>query len=248
MSTAKKLILFIGVPLAALILVFFVIFPGIPAYVKVKLKYDHIDDTSEAFGLQTVPADFKAISTKGLAMRVPEGYELSETGSALHNEEGKTVMAILGTALYNADLSGYTEGYDPWENYRYGEKEYRSYFRAIGRDYIDPTGPDNQFLWYVRDEVKAKDCLKLRGDDLRVFMEIADSKDISYGMEDTWDIDGEGFAAVAARGKDETVKVGDYWTITLYPDSAGGKNYLIIIRNIPDDTAKQIISSIKLDK
>ena len=248
MTRTKKLILFIAVPLAVIFLVLFVIFPGIPAFVKVKLKYDHIDDTSEAFELQTVPADFKAISAKGIAMRVPKKYELSETGSALHNEEGKTVMAILGTALYDADLSDHVEGYDPWEEYRYGEKEYRSYFSAVGRDYIDPTGPDNQFLWYVRDEVRAKDCLKLRGDALRVFMEIADSKDISYSMEDTWNIDGEGFAAVAARGTDDVIMTGGYWTVTLYPEAAGGKNYFIMFRNIPDDTAKQIISSIKLDK
>ena len=38
-------------------------------------------------------------------MRVPEGFTLSDTGSALHNEEGKTVMAILGTLPFPAIMA-----------------------------------------------------------------------------------------------------------------------------------------------
>lgn len=243
-----KILLAVLASIAAVFLVLFAAFPGIPAYIKVKAQYSHIDSLTEDFEICTVPAEFSKENLKGLLVRVPDGYELSETGSSLSERSGDGKIIVMDTSLSGIDPAKYIEDYDPWEGYKYGEKEYRSFFSKMGREYIDPTASGNKFLWYVRGELRSKDCLKLRGDALRVFMEMAEIKESAFGMENTWDLKGSGYSAVVANGSAEIFKNAEYWTVTLYPDDQPGKNFYMMLRNIPDDTVKQIISSIELDK
>ena len=248
MSTPKKLLLFIGAPLVLLILVFFVIFPGLPAYAMVKLRYDSIDTSMESFGQYASPADFERTAVKGISVKVPAGFELSSTGSSLRDTSGEGTIGVLGTSATSIDPADYLEDYDPWENYRCGEKEYRKLFEKLGRDYIDPSASDNRFLWFIRDELRSKDCLALRGGALRAYMESAESKDISCGMEEAWKLTGSDFEAFVAHSTNPAFNNAEYWTVTIYPDSAPGSNYFMMLRNIPEETVKQIISSIQLAK
>ena len=92
-------------------------------------------------------------------------------------------------ALGDLEALGSEYDLDPWSGYQYTEEDYRHFYSTIG---IEPPqyGLNLRMLWYMRDDVTAKDCLRLRGK-TKVFLEVANNEESVAGK--MWKIKSSGF-------------------------------------------------------
>ena len=230
-------------------LVIFIFFPGLPTYIRVKHKYDNINSRVAEFPRVDVPADYKEYTVRGAAFRLPADWKpkiVAEglTPSSYRSADNKSmIMAIKYDQSYHDILYGEEALYDPWEGYEHSEDDYRHFFSKVGADYPEKW-LNILMIWLVRDGFTAKDCLKLRGTDLKVFKELSDIKEDSEEYEKSWKTSGEGFRAyigqVTGLGYD-----GGIWTYTILPD--GSEDIIVVTLKCADEaTARKIVSTIKL--
>ncbi len=255
MKKALKITLISIISLIAVsALVIFVFFPGLPTYIKVKFKYDDIDRTITEFEKVYIPESFDAYNIEGVSVKVPFDFEPAGTGKQLKSSDGEGVVALIKNDSLETKrlLEKYADSdldidTDPWKYYEYEKEDYEHYFSTIGEEFPNDYNASSDILWYIKGRLTAKDCLKLRGRDIDVFLELAESKKSSWDMENAWKISGEGFIAYVAENI-----TGDYdenfWTVTIYPESSKTVNYFGIIRGADDNVTKQIISSISLQE
>ena len=213
----------LGTILAAA-LVIFIFFPGLPTYIIVKHKYDHIDEL--------VP-EFEKSAVEG-----------AEAGTYRSKDDSHIGVMLSSYKSYD-DILGSVEDYDPWNTYEYEEEDYRHFLKAIG---VEPPqyGFAYRILWYIRDHITAKDCIKLRGTDKKVFSELAAVKEESINTERLWKTEGNDFSAYIGQELYSSFKDG-YWSITLYPNESDDEYYHVFIKCPDETTARQIISSIELE-
>lgn len=240
----------LGAILAAA-LVIFIFFPGLPTYAYVKFKYKNIDKTAGRFETAAVSDDYAEHTINGVTLKAPQSYvQENSTSSALKSEKG-AIMVIRNSADDLKKAKEMLGEYDPWDGYKYSESDYRSYFDAAGSPYPFDADGCRDVLWYYRTKLRSSDCIKLRGKDLAVFREFADNKDISMKIEDTWLLEMDGATAYVCHMNDhdtDEVKIGDsdLWTVTIYPDGADHE-YFVMLRDLREETAKQVISSVRID-
>ncbi len=253
----KKVLKITGVILGVIVLavlIVFIFFPGLPAYIKVKFTYDNIDRTITEFEKVYIPESFNAYNIEGVSVRVPFDYEPAGTGKQLKASDGEGVVAIIKHDSLETKrlLEKYADSdsdiiTDPWEYYAYEKEDYEHYFSTVGEEFPNDYNASSDILWYIKGRLTAKDCLKLRGRDMDVFLELAESKESSWDMENAWKISGEDFIAYAAENITGDYDV-NFWTVTIYPESSKTVNYFCIIRGADDDVTKQILSSISLQE
>ena len=249
----KKALIISGAVLGFLLaaaLVIFIFFPGLPTYLKVKHKYDNIDSHVPEFPRTEIPADFMTHTIRGVTFSAPSDWESHSVIPGFNSsyraaDEKSMIMAIRFDQSYYDILYGENIEYDPWEGYDHSEEEYRSFFSKIESD-LPEKWLNTLMIWLARDGFTAKDCLKLRGTDLDVFEELAEIKENSQNVENSWKTSGEGFSAyigqVTSYGYD-----GGIWTYTVIPDDS--KDIIVVTLKCADETtAKQIISSIELEQ
>lgn len=248
MKKAIKIAAAILAVLIAAAAVIFIFFPGLPTYIKVKLKYEYIDRTIEDLPTVGVPDSFKPFTVKGVTFSAPADAEKKELGSSVRFGEKGVVLVMENDKLETArSLEELGMGTDKWDGYQYTEAEYRHFFEKSGEKYPTDEDASSDILWFFRDRLTASDCLKLRSEDKNVFLEFAEIKEESWGMEESFRLSGDGFTGYAARSTGDQMPDG-MWTVTLYPDGGGSRYYFVMVRNCGDETAKQIISSITLEK
>lgn len=260
----KKPLIFGGTILGFLItaaLVIFIFFPGLPTYLKVKYKYDHINETVAEFKKTDIPSDHVSHTLKGVKFRIPsdweghspiEGTEASSYASGedsrifvldtdyKENEERQSeYKELLGDEYSEDDL------YDPWAYFKYKEADYRHFYKEIGVD-LPQYGLAYTMVFYTRDCLTAKKCLKLRGKDKDVFLDLAEDKEEAVGMEKMWKIKNSEYTAYVVQ-----VLYGDYsgntWDVNIFPNSNKNEVYTVTLKCPDETTAKQIISSIELE-
>jgi hypothetical protein len=229
-------------------LIIFIFFPGLFTYIKVKVKYDNIDRGFTEFKKVEVPDDFKTYTVKGITLSVPDSYVLKDTGSSFKNSDEKSVLLIMESDSLETDelMKGYSEDYDTWEYYKYEEADYKHFFETIGGTFPTPYDASSDILWFVRDKLKAKDCLKLRGRDMDVFLELADSKEESWKTEKTWELDGENCFVYIGYIEDSEIFNSDLWTAYIYDKNNLTKYHYLLFKEDDTEVIKQIISSIEL--
>lgn len=260
----KKPIIIGGCVLGFLItaaLIIFIFFPGLPTYLKVKHKYDHIDELVPEFKKTDVPSDYVSRTLDGVKFSIPsywvgesaiDGYEASsyisgedsrifvlDTDYKMYAELQDEYKNILGDEYNEDDI------YDPWKSFKYKEADYRHFYKEIGVD-LPQYGLAYTMVFNNRDSFTAKDSLKLRGKDKDVFLALAEDKENAVGMENMWKTKGNGFTAYIGQeiysGYD-----GNLWVVTIFPDNNKNAVYTVNLK-CPDATeAKQIISSIELE-
>lgn len=241
----------LGVLLAAA-LVIFIFFPGLPTYLKVKHKFDHIDERVPVFKPVSADADLGSFTLNGVKLKAPADWEPNTTGHGLRSSSDKSSLMVIKNdyqsyekALGDLEALGSEYDLDPWSGYQCTEEDYRHFYSTIG---IEPPqyGLNLRMLWYMRDDVTAKDCLRLRGKDRKVFLEVAESKEESVKIENMWKIKGSGFLAYVGQimypGFD-----GNTWTVNIFPDGNENEHYTVTVKCSDEALTKQIISSIELE-
>ena len=242
-------------------LVIFIFFPGLPTYLKVKHKYKHIDELVPEFEKSEVPSDFVSRSLKGVSFRIPSDWEGKsaiegkEASSYVSGEEYRIFVLDTDYKVY-ADLQDeykdmlgdeYSEDdlYDPWAAFKYKEADYRHFYKEIGVD-LPQYGLAYTMVFNNRDSFTAKDCLKLRGKDKKVFLDLAQTKEEAADMEKMWKTKGSGFTAYIGQeiyaGYD-----GNLWAVTIFPDDNPNAVYSVDLKCPDETTARQIISSIEFE-
>lgn len=220
------------------------ILPGLPDYLRVKLTMPQVDSDLPDFVRAEVPADYVTYEIRGVRLSVPAEYELLDTGHGFRSADGK--VGTLISQFDQATMYDYLPDYDPWENYLYTEAEYRHYFASVGAPYPDDGEARTTVLWYCRDVLRAKDVLHLRGKDRAVFRELAEVRRDSLQQEDTWRITVPGGDGFVCRSNAAENPAGAYWSLTLFPEGGGSVYDLVYTREPDGETARRIFSSVEI--
>lgn len=230
-------------------LIIFIFFPGLFTYIKVKVKYDNIDRGFTEFKKVEVPDDFKTYTRGNLKISVPDDYKPKDIGYGFEYSDGKTALAIIENDSLETDelMKGYSEDYDTWEYYKYEEADYKHFFETIDETFPTPYDASSNILWFVRNKLKAKDCLKLRSRDMDVFLELAESKEESWKMEKTWELDGENCFVYIGYIEDSEIFNSDLWTAYIYDKNNLTKYHYLLFKEDDTEVIEQIISSIELE-
>ncbi len=246
----------LGVILAAALVVF-IFFPGLPTYIKVKHTFENTDELLSTFDGAGAPSDYVSHAVRGVRFSAPAGWEAHsvvrgiEPGS-YKSADGEMISVFSRNFIDDEEISrkaqelaGSEYDLDPWSGYEYNEEDYRHMFSSIGIE-LPEHGLPSRMLWYIRDGFTAKDCLRLRGKDRRVFLEIADFKDEAMRSEDMWKIGGTGFSAYVGHITGSGLGSG-LWTVNIFPDSDENSYFLVMIKCSDETTVKRIVSSIELE-
>ncbi len=241
----------LGVLLAAA-LVIFIFFPGLPTYITAKHKYKDINRTVPDFVREEVPDSFKQHTLRDVAVSLPSDWKAHsaiegiEPGSYRSTDEDSMILVTKhDRASYDLiSSSEYLSDLNVWESYDYSEDDYRHFFDKLGCEY-----PDLWFyewmIWLQRDGYTAKDCIRLRGKDLKVFRELAAEKSECFELERSWRFGGEDFygyiGQLTGMGYD-----GKLWTCAMVPYGSEDTYYAVSLRCSDEAAARQILSSIHL--
>ncbi len=240
----------LGIILAAALIIF-IFFPGLPVYVTAKSKYKDVNRTVPDFETAEVPADFKSYSLKGVSFKVPADWEgnspfVDGTVTSYRSPDEKGRISVIKNDRASYDLiqnSEYKQEFGYWEGYRYSEDDYRHFFDKLGCEYPD-LWFEEWFVWLHRDGFTAKDCLKLRGKDMKVFKELAAGKSSCFKLEEPWRLDGDdfyGYVGISSMGKGSRL-----WNFCIVPNGCGDTYYNVMVKCEDETTARQIISSVRL--
>lgn len=177
----KKILKITAISLIALIavsvLVIIVFFPGLPAYFKVKKEFPEIENKLAEFtefdsSTAEIPDNYVEVSHDGVTLMGPShALNTTTTGMVPFKSDDNLVVMIIKS---EGNTAGYGGEYDKYE-----KEDYEHFFESLDIDMPDSSYENRCFLY----NLQAKDCLKLRGKDLDVFMELAESKQIASKVE-----------------------------------------------------------------
>ena len=254
----KKILIVTGTilgVLASAVLIIFIFFPGLPTYFKVKHEYEYINETIPAFISTDISSGFESHALRGLRFKVPDDWEAHSSveglePSSYRSKDGAVIFVKHGDYIddektLKESLETLGDEYDPWSGFEYKEEDYRHMFASIGTE-LPQYSLSTRIVWYIRDGFTAKDCIRLRGMDRKVFLELAQSKDESVGMENMWKIKGEGFSGYVGNITGLGYN-GDLWTVNVFPDGKENDYFFTTIKCSDEAMEKQIISSIELE-
>ncbi|MBR6107188.1 MAG: hypothetical protein IKQ39_04185 [Oscillospiraceae bacterium] len=226
----------------------FAFVPGLFTYLHVKFRYDNIDRTVPQYERASVPENFTEYTVKGLTLSVPSSYTLNDTGFSFVGSDGKSRLFItrhdmLATA---AILSEYGTD-DLYETKQFSDAEYRHYFEKVGVPAPSDADARTEELWYAKGTLQPEDCLRLRGTDRKIFADYALTKEESWNMEQTWSLPMNGAAAYVSESTAALTSSIANNTVCIYPDEHRSEKIMVVLREQDPKTAKQIISSMRLE-
>lgn len=248
----KKAMKISGIILGIILIIALVIFifcPGIFTYIKVKHKYKDIDRTIGKFETVDIPDTFKSYDLDGISLKVPDDYKKTTTSNGLRSSDEKVIIMITRCdKIKDAEfLQEYGITNNPWEHYEYEESDYRSFFKAVDDKYPVNYDASSDILWFIKDRLNAKMCLKLRSTDRKVFLEFADIKENAWATENAWKMSGDGSSAYVSENMSDMYS-DSFWTVTIYPDGGGSEYYFAVVKGADEETSKQIISSMRISE
>lgn len=248
MKKALKIALPILGALLAAFIVMIVFFPGLPEYISVRRNNEYINRTAPVLK-SSVPSDYVKYDLEYVKIYAPDGMTVDRHKLSAGDDDGISLLFIKNNAVENQKIIEEYGGetIDPWDGFEHSEADFRSYFKAVGAKYPDINYPETDVTWYVKDKLKASDCLKLRGTDMEIFKEFADAKEFSWELEDAWKISGDGFTGYVCRINNGVIVNEGTYTVTVFPDGGSGTQYYGVLKNASDETAKSILGSVSLD-
>ena len=232
MKKALKIISIISGIVILAVLVTAVLFPALPTYFRVKKNCPHINDTMSVYKGDdiSVPEDFIQAEIKGLIIKAPDGTRNSES-DMIPFKDGKNFMVMVSQSQL-ADYSFYDE-----ETSKYSKQEYEHFYRTINGD-IPENSLDN--IKILRD-MTLKDCLKLRGTDIKIFEELAESKETVSEIE-TVSIYENGDISGIVCDVNNSGKTKQYLNLMF---NYGGYEYIVTVIGEDTEIVKQVIESVQ---
>lgn len=247
-KTTKLAIAISGVIIAAVLAVFIFV-PGLVTYVSVNIKYDHINDGTAEFEKVEVPDDFVSFDVNGITMKVPNGADYNKTELGINHKALRYNGKILAFVTENnyaeteAILTEYDPEYDPFQYYDNTKADYQNFFKRIGEPFPKDT---TSLLYFTRDKLNSKMCLRLRGTDMKVFREMAETKEGAYETENIWHTSGTGYTAYISQILQDSLGAEGRWTASVFPDGDDTKYYFIVLNAETPELSRQILSTIEL--
>lgn len=214
------------------VLVIAVLFPALPTYLKVKKNCPHINDT---IGVYTdsnisVPEDFIQAEINGLIIKAPAGTRNTES-DMIPFKDGKNFIVMIS----KSEMSDYIF-YDDATS-KYSKEEYRHFYRTLNGDIPKSSLDDIKIL---RD-MTLKDCLKLRGTDIKIFEELAESKEIAAELETVSTYERNNISGIICD-IDNGSATKEYRNLMF---NHGGYEYIVTVIGEDSETVRQVIASIK---
>lgn len=232
----KKILKISGIILGVLMLsalAVYIFCPGLLTYVQVKKDCPNIDCTIGRFsGLDvTAPEDWTSVTIDGVTVKGPKDALNDSDLVPFKKKDEFTVMVMTSEISPNSF-------YD--ENLQNSEDDYVHFLKKFGKELYMDSYEGTQFLR----EITSKDCLKLRGKDLKVFKEVAGLKEAISGIEKLsyCEHDGlKGFFSDYGEGKNQKY----HYALWLF-----GKEHEYIIRVNSNDkeSVYQCLSSVKIEE
>lgn len=222
----------LSVVLAAF-LVIFIFFPGLPTYIKVKKEYPSIDCTIKNYSGYDVeiPDDYVEAEYDGVKLRGPSfALNTDTTGTVPFKADKKLVVMIIKCENIPVE---YGSEYDKYE-----KEDYEHFFESLKTDIPKDSYESRVFLR----NMQAKDCLGLRGRDLKVFEEYAESKQTVADIETPYYYerdDIKGFICDIGS----TSKFHYYYNADFFTEN---NEYIISVLGNNSETIKRIIASIEI--
>lgn len=261
MKKALKITAVVLINIASVALAIFIFFPGLPTYFKVKRDFPSIDRRMEPLEDMPVPESFKGFEVNGIYLEVPDGAQLGERGNTVkYNDETLVLVTKQDSIEVDRTARELAETYEdmpysenPFENYLYEEEDYIHFFDSIDAEY--PTiynAKSSMLIWFMRDGFTSRDCLKLRGKDIDVFLEFAQEKEENLKIETTYKINGDGFTGMFSVFKPDGLSdiggpdMSYLSTFYIYPDDDYSEYYCIMIKSTDTELKKQIASTVRL--
>lgn len=229
-KTLKIMGIISGIIIVA-VLVLMICFPALPVYFRIKNNCPHINDTLSEYTDYniSVPEDFVQAEIKGLLISAPEGTRNNKS-DIIPFRDGKNFMIMVS----QSELSGYSF-YDG-EITEYSKQEYGHFYRNFG-DIPKSSVDDIKFLR----NMNLKDCLKLRGTDIKIFEELAEAKESVSTVESVSTYESENISGILCD-VDNGGKTGEYMNLMF---NYGGYEYIVTVIGDNPETVKQVISSVK---
>ncbi|WP_295085488.1 hypothetical protein [Ruminococcus sp.] len=239
-----KKVLTIGIAILVAVVIIFIFFPGLPTYFKVKHKYEYISKQISEF--ETVPAgaDFKNFSINGLKLKAPADWSVTDNG--MKSSSGETALIVTNKDNIEQDeFLDSLKDYNPWDQYKFNEEDYQEFFRTIGSEPAK-YGFSSRILFYIRDNISAADCIRLHGKNKDIFLELAELKEKAVEAETMYKLNSSYFTGYIGRMNFSEYE--DLWDLFIFPKGDDTHTFMVKINYSDEITAKQIISSIELEK
>lgn len=217
-------------------LVIFIFFPGLPTYFKVKKEFPEIENKLTEFtkfdsSSAEIPDNYVEASYDGVTLMGPS-YALNTdtTGMVPFKSDDNLLVMIIKSEGNTAEYGG---EYDKYE-----KEDYEHLFESLDIDMPESSYDNRCFLY----NLQAKDCLKLRGKDLDVFMELAQAKQIVSKVETAYLYEDNG-----NKGFMCDIAVNDNYIYRYNADFFTENNeYIISVFGNNIETINNIISSIEI--
>ena len=217
-------------------LVIFVFFPGIFTYFKVKKEFPAIENelteiTKLYMVKEEVPDDYVEAECDGVTVKGPSyAVNNNTTGMVPFKEEDNLIVMVMKSEVTPAEYGG--------EYNKYEKEDYEHFFESLDIDMPENSYDDRCFLY----NLQAKDCLKLRGKDLDVFMELAEAKQIVSKVETPYIYEYNGNKGFICE-----INSNDTYTYYYNADFFTEENeYIVTVLSNNIETVKRIIASIEI--
>lgn len=232
----KKVLKISGIILGVLLVLAlgtYIACPGLITYFRVKKDCPNIDDTIGTFSGFNVqaPSDWVPVTVDGVTVRGPEDA-LYDSDLIPFKKEGEFKVMVI---VSEKTSDGF---YD--EVLKYSEEDYAHFLKKFGGELIMDEYEQVKFLY----KLTAKDCLRLRGKDLKIFRDMAVTKDVIANIETLsyCEYDGlKGFLSDYGEGK--SIKY--QYALWLF-----GKEheYVIRVHSNDEETVYQCLSTVKIEE
>lgn len=230
----KKVLKISGIILGVLLifaLAVFIICPGLITYFQVKKDCPNINSTIGTFSGFDVeaPADWTSVTIDGVTVRGPEDA-LYDSDLIPFKKKGEFTVMVMVSEKTSESF------YD--EAFPYSEADYAHFLKKFDKDIVMDGYEGTKFLH----ELTAKDCLRLRGKDLKIFREMAEMKEILANIETLsyCEYDGlKGFFSDYGEGKSEKYR----YALWLFGNE---HEYVIRVHSNDEETVYQCLSTVKI--
>ena len=221
--------LIIGIIILA-VLVAVILFPALPTYLRVKKNCPHINDTVGVYTDDdiSVPKDFERYELKGLYISAPKGT-YNKDSEMISFKDGKKFMVMVSQSELS-DYSFFNVGIS-----KYSEKDYEYFYRTLNGKIPESSLEDIKILR----NMTLKDCLKLRGTDIKIFEELAESKEFVAELETVNVYERYGISGILCDIKNSRTK--EYLNLMF---NHGGYEYIVTVTGENPETVRQVIASV----
>ncbi len=228
----KKVLKITGLILGVIILAVLVtaiLFPAIPTYFRVKKNCPNINDTVGVYTDSdiSVPEDFIQAEIKGLIIKAPASTRNTES-DMIPFKDGKKFMVMVS----QSELSDY-DFYDT-EN-KFSKQDYEHFYKKLNGSIPQNTVEDIKFLR----NMTLKECLKLRGTDIKIFEELAKHKEIVSDVETVSIYENNDISGLLCDVGYNEEK--EFFNLMF---NHNGYEYIVTVIGEDSETVKQVISSV----